>query len=255
MLSSNEIIQNLNTKFIGKNILIFEEINSTNTYLKNLNTKNLPEGTVVFAESQSQGRGRYERRWYSEAGKNLTFSILLTPNKLKFKLSLLPILTSSAIALAINNLLPLEIQCKWPNDLLLDQKKFCGILIESILAESYNKIIVGIGINVNQKYFNEEISQKATSLYLETGIEQDRIAILKNVLQQFERMYLELLNNSYSFYLEEWKKRSIVFGKIIRLKENGNFVEGIVVRLDDDGGLILNINNKEVKIFSGEIII
>lgn len=251
----NKIQYQLNTQFIGKKILYFERIDSTNNFLKNLEKHNYTDGLVVIAEEQFKGRGRYNRIWYTQPKKNLTFSILLTSQNLNFEITPLPIITASAICIAIENITNIHINTKWPNDLVLNNKKLGGILIETSFDNELLKLIIGIGINVNQTHFDKEIEYTATSLYLETGKEYDRESLLSQILNSLDKMYNKLIYNDYSYYIDDWKKRCNHFGKSITFDYNGKKYKGVALGLSDNGCLIVNSNNQEMKILSGEIII
>lgn len=248
-----KIKNNLNTKLIGNEILFFENIDSTNNYLKNQNIET--NGLVVVADNQTQGRGRGERKWLSEPGKNLTFSILLIPKVEDINWRILPILTASALAISIDNFSSVTTQTKWPNDLILNNKKFGGILIETAFANSLKRIIIGIGINVNQKSFPDEIRTIATSLFLETNINYDRELLLSSLLYSLDQMYQKLLLNDYNYYLDDWRRRCNHFGKKVSFVEGTETLYGIAKELSDDGSLIIDLNGKETKINSGEILI
>ncbi len=164
------ISQNLNTKIFGQKIFFFKSIKSTMDYAKKLAEKGEPEGTVVIADYQSHGRGRFGRIWKAEPEKNILMSVILRPTIPLDKFGILSFLTSISVAEAIEKNVDVKITTKWPNDLLINGKKFCGILLEaSITVESGDFVIIGIGINVNQENFPKEIQDYATSLYIETG--------------------------------------------------------------------------------------
>lgn len=248
-----KIKQNLSTKLIGQEILFFEIIDSTNNYLKNQNIKT--DGLVVIADNQTHGRGRSDRKWLSEPGKNLTFSILLIPKNEDLYLGILPILTASALAIALESSSNLKTQTKWPNDLILNNKKVAGILIETSMTKQLQRIIIGIGVNVNQKLFTDEIKTIATSLTIETQKEYDRELLLSSLLNSLDQMYQKYLANDYVSYLEEWRKRCNHFGKKITFERGSEYFDGIAKELSEDGSLIVEVEGRETKIISGEIII
>lgn len=252
-MNITKIKHNLSTKLIGKEILFFEKIDSTNNYLKNHNIET--NGLVVVADNQTQGRGRGNRKWFSEPGKNLTFSILLIPEALDKNFFILPILTASTLAITIDNFCNVKTQTKWPNDLILNNKKLGGILIETAFTNNLKRIIIGIGLNVNQRFFPEEIHETATSLLLETEKEYDKDLLLSGLLNSIDQMYLRLLENDYLYYLEDWKKRCNHFGKKVTFERGTKIISGIAKDLSDDGSLVIEIDGKENKLISGEIIL
>ncbi|MBE2281820.1 MAG: biotin--[acetyl-CoA-carboxylase] ligase, partial [Ignavibacteriaceae bacterium] len=158
----------LDTEYTGRNFIYLEEIDSTNTFL--LSQQDLKHGTVAFAENQTNGRGRLDRKWISQPGVNLLFSIFLNPSEIDVKkIQLYNLATSLSIAFSIENLLQIPTNLKWPNDVLIGKKKVSGILLESSsLGEKFNKIVVGVGVNVNQPYFQGKYLTEPTSLKLES---------------------------------------------------------------------------------------
>jgi BirA family biotin operon repressor/biotin-[acetyl-CoA-carboxylase] ligase len=256
MIKPEEIKKCLSTTVIGKRILSFDNIGSTNTYAKNLGDKESPDGTVIIAEEQTQGRGRFDRKWQSEKGKNLIFSVVLQPVSQPRNIGLLPICAGGTIAKTIEQYLDLKVGCKWPNDILIGGKKTCGILIESFsLNKLTNRFILGIGVNVNQELFPEDIINTATSLKLASGKTVDRMKLLINILTSLDEMYLSIQKDNYDDSLNEWKSRSSIFGKDITVMQFDKEIRGRAVRLDNDGGLVLNYEGTEIKVLSGDVTI
>jgi len=178
----------LDTEFIGRNFFLIEEIDSTNSTLLTEKKTYKDSGTVLFAEKQLHGKGRMGRSWQSIKEQNLTFSILLRNNNLiRDKLSLINLASSLAIALSIENLYQLKCELKWPNDVLIKRKKVSGILIEtSIAGKKIERIVVGMGINVNQNSFVGEFNIRPTSIKLELNRTISRETLLAGVLNCFE---------------------------------------------------------------------
>lgn len=256
MIDLKEIKKHLSTTIIGSKILSFDSIDSTNTYAKNLCAEETQDGIVIISEEQTEGRGRFNRKWQSEKGKNLTFSIILQPTTQLENIGLLPICTGGAIAKAIERHINLKTECKWPNDILIAGKKVCGILIESFLSNNFmNRFVLGIGINVNQEIFSNEIIHTATSLKLSNGKTVDRIQLLADVLKSLDEMYINIQNRNFDIPLNEWLSRSSMFGKEITVHQGDKVLRGRAVRLDNDGSLVLNCEGKEVKVFSGDVTI
>ncbi|MDI6803657.1 MAG: biotin--[acetyl-CoA-carboxylase] ligase [Bacteroidota bacterium] len=255
MIDKDKILNNLTTKVVGRNIISFETINSSNTYAKTLPETDSINGMVIIAEEQTGGRGRFNRKWESEKEKNLTFSIILKPESELNKIGLLPLLTASAVAKAIEAVTNLEAECKWPNDILINGKKTCGILIESTSTHKMKRIIVGIGLNVNQELFPDEINLNATSLKNEFGKTIDRVILLVEILKWFEDMYFRLIRRDYQEYLTEWRNRCKMFGKEISVSYFEKQIHGKALRIDSDGSLILETGANEIKLFSGDVTI
>jgi BirA family biotin operon repressor/biotin-[acetyl-CoA-carboxylase] ligase len=186
----------MNTLFLGKHFLIENELPSTNTHaLSLLRNENLSEGTVILARNQVQGKGQAGNRWLSVADKNLTFSTVLCPSFLALDdVFYLSKMTAIALREAVAELLPREnVEIKWANDLFINGKKAGGILIENQLEQNRLKYaIIGIGLNVNQTYFAEEIAFSATSLRQYAISDWDILSVCEKILQKMEVYYLML---------------------------------------------------------------
>jgi BirA family transcriptional regulator, biotin operon repressor / biotin---[acetyl-CoA-carboxylase] ligase len=256
LIDAEEIKKNLHTKIIGTKLFSYDSIDSTNAFAKTLIGNEPSDGTVIVAEEQTSGRGRFNRKWESEIEKNLTFSVILQPTTQLENIGFLPICTGGVIAKAIEQHLNVKVECKWPNDILIDGKKICGILIESFsLNKSTNQFILGIGVNVNQEIFSDDIINTATSLKLVTGKTVDRIKLLTNILSSLDEMYINIQKGNYDQSLNEWKWRSTIFGKDITVIQFDKEIRGRAIRLDNDGGLVLNYEGTEIKVLSGDVTI
>ena len=222
--------------------LYFESISSTNTYLKE-NYNQLDEFTVAYTYHQTNGRGRLGRTW--EGSKdNIAFSILLKPKKQD--IAILSLLTGLAVSNAIDTYIKTLI--KWPNDIIINDKKVCGILAESIISNQIDAYVVGIGININQTDFPLDIKDKATSIKLNINRDVNRKEVMEKVIECFDDLYNRYLNNDYGF-IEEIRNKNYLLGKtgIINNKKCK------VVDIDKDGNLIVIDENKElIKVLSGE---
>ncbi|MBI3766348.1 MAG: biotin--[acetyl-CoA-carboxylase] ligase [Ignavibacteriales bacterium] len=160
-----EIRLSTQSKIIGKNIHTFDLLDSTNLKAKSLLQEGEEEGTIVIAEEQTAGRGRMGRSWVSERGKNLTFSVVLKPQISPESIGIVSLYGGLAVAEAIQDQSHLHPECKWPNDVLLNGKKCCGILSEAVFKQgSLVGVVMGIGINVNQRVFTRELRATATSV-------------------------------------------------------------------------------------------
>lgn len=219
LLSSQNINHELKTKFIGKNIIHFETIDSTNTYSKSIAMKE-PEGTVVISEEQTKGRGRLGRIWDSKAHEGIWMSIILKPDILPYKSTFLTIIAGASIAKALNDL-GIKVGIKWPNDIILNGKKLCGILTElSAEIERINYIVLGIGMNVKNKDFPSDIENIATSLYKE-GYEISRVDIVRYILCELEKNYIRyIVDGDKKSIIDIYKKYSVVLNKNIYIIKN-----------------------------------
>lgn len=252
------ISANLRTKIFGRRIFFFKSIKSTMDYAKKLAEVGEPEGTVVIADYQSQGRGRFGRIWKSEPGVNILMSIILRPTIPLEKLGILSFLTAISVSEAIEKNTNVKVTTKWPNDLLINGKKFCGILMEaSITADKGDFVILGIGINVNQDQFPKEIQDHATSLSLATRKVYNRTTIVQDILQALETNYVELnKNKNFNSIIERWKKRCDMLNREITLIHAGKTITGKAIDVDERGLLMLELENSNIiKLSSGDVTI
>ena len=246
----------LNTEFIGRNFVYTEEIDSTNTYLLNKSNKLSYDGTVLLAEKQNKGKGRKDRVWYSTKDQNLTFSILLNNKKYLGKnLNLINFASSLAVAVSIENLYQLKTDLKWPNDILVNGKKISGILFESTSqGNKIDRLVIGIGINVNQTIFQGNYKIAPTSIKLELKEQVDRERLLAELLNNFEEI-LQKLNTEPDEILKDWKLRCRLIGEKISISEGDDIKYGIFDDLDSEGFLLLKNKGKIEKIHFGDVSI
>jgi BirA family biotin operon repressor/biotin-[acetyl-CoA-carboxylase] ligase len=198
------------------------------------------------------------RSWYSPAKVGLWFSLILRPEIPPVKASGLSICAGVALAQAIRELTNLKAQVKWPNDCIIDGKKVAGILLElSAELDKVDFVIVGIGVNVNQKKsdFPKLLLKIATSLRIEKGKEIERIKLLKLFLSKFEKIYLEFKKTGLSFLQDEVNQLSSLLGKNIAVKYGEKIIKGKAVRIDENGSLVLKTKTKEETISAGEVTI
>ncbi len=244
----------LNTETIGRNFIYADEIDSTNSFLLNKSNKNNNDGTVLLAEKQNKGRGRKERIWYSAKAQNLTFSILLT-NKKYFNdnFGLINFASSLAVALSIENLYQLRTELKWPNDVLVNGKKIAGILLESSSQGSkIDKLVIGMGINVNQTLFQGSFTVPPTSVKTELNENVDRERLLAEILNIFEEILPKILKSPGDL-MRDWKSRCRLIGEKISVVEGDNVKYGIFDDLDENGFLLLKNKGKIEKIYFGDV--
>lgn len=244
-LTAEAITSGLQTNAFGKTVVVLDTVPSTNEFAKTMGLSESPHGTVVIAEEQQSGRGRLGRRWESPRSKNLLFSVLLRPAETDLmKASLIPFAAAVAVAEAIEAETGLEVECKWPNDLLIGKKKVCGMLIESsILGTQIEKLVLGIGINVNQEEIPTDILPHATSLAIETRSEHDRVRLLQQILSSLEDQYARLMNEPSEHVLDAWKNKTTMFGTRITVREAQRELSGIAEALSPDGSLVLRLDD------------
>lgn len=192
-----KILEKLETNNLGRNLLYYEELNSTQKFAKQLAEEKIEEGTVVLTDYQTDGIGTHDRKWYSGKGQNISFTFLLYPNCNINKLDNLTIEIAEKIVQVIYELYKIRLDIKKPNDLMINKKKVGGILTETKLCgEIVENLFVGIGINVHQTEFNKEICDIATSLEKEyPKIKFEREIVISKILEKLERLYREKTNN------------------------------------------------------------
>ena len=236
-----EIRYNLDTEIFGKKIYYFENVTSTQDIAFRLSYKE--EGTLIIAENQRKGRGRWGREWLSFPYKGLYFSLIFKPQD-SFKLSLLSLLLSVSVAEAIEEIFKIKIGIKWPNDLILENKKLAGVLTE-IHREKESVIVVGgIGVNVNNE--KQELHPLGISLKEFFGEKLNRLELLKEILRKIERNYV-LFKEKKSYILEKWHKYNITLGKKVEVILSNQKIEGIASALDEFGHLLVRKDNGEIE--------
>lgn len=244
----------LETNTIGRNFFYLDEIDSTNSFLLDKKNKIDEDGSVVLAEKQTRGRGRKNKIWYSEPGKNLNFSILIT-NKyfLDKNINLLNLGVSLVTANSIERLSLLHTNVKWPNDILIKGKKTAGILLE---ANSHGgkieRLVIGIGVNVNQTSFRGEFNYPPTSIKLECKENIEREKLLAEILNNFEEMLLKIISKPESVSVD-WRNKCDMIGKRITITQENKILTGIFEDIDYNGYLILRTQKKKEKIHFGDV--
>lgn len=232
------------------NILSLPSIDSTNRYAKLLlSQKKISGGTVILADEQVQGKGRLNRSWMSPPDVGLWMSIVVQPDLPAMQWFLVTFMSALAVAEAIEHQTGLEVQFKWPNDVLIRRKKTCGILLESTSVDQKNFLIIGIGVNVNQSQFPDELQATATSLAIEAGKEISRRELFAAILLQFDQRFLTLSPS----ILHVWKKRAVFFQQHITVTEFNREFDAIALDVSDDGGLIVDVNGVHRTIYAGDV--
>lgn len=256
MYSKEELQQGLVTRVIGRKLFVFDTIDSTNACGKTLGDAGTEDGAVIIADFQANGRGRHGRFWRADSGKNLMFSLLLRPSLAKDTSGLLTFYASVSIARAIESFTGSSIECKWPNDLLLNGKKCCGILLENSFQQhelSYS--VIGAGVNVNQLDFGAQLQTKATSLAKELHTEFDRKQLFQKILQEFDALYVDVQKGNFVRILEEWITRCKMLGQMVTIVQGHDTISGTALRLKDDGGLIIKTTDGNSTVYAGDVTI
>lgn len=255
ILSETELKSIRRTEWAGEEIFCFPVVDSTNTKAKQLAEEGCPAGALVVAERQEAGKGRRGRDWDSSAGSGIYMTLVLRPDIRPDNASMLTLVAALAVSVAIENRAGVSAGIKWPNDIVLNGKKVCGILTEMSAQSDYvNHIVVGIGINVHNEAFPEELAQTATSLWRETGMHCNRAALIGEVLWQFEHFYkIYLLTQDLSALAEEYNSRLVNLHRKVNVLDPEKPFEGIAVGITPRGELIVDTDEGSKLVSAGEV--
>lgn len=257
LLLPYEIKKNLHTKFLGKEIHFYKEVDSTNDVARELAREGSQEGTIVVAESQRSGKGRRGKKWISPSG-GVWMTIILRPDIEPSKAPQLTLVTGVAVAETLNQECGLNIGIKWPNDILIGDKKVSGILTEVETKKGeVDFVLVGIGIDLNMdvSIFPPNLRGGATSLKAELEREIQGAELVQRFLQRFELLYTQFEEGKFREILTEWRKLSSTIGKYVEVHKKGRTVYGEAVGVNKDGKLILELDDGTLrKVVSGECI-
>lgn len=234
-------------KYARGNVYYYESIDSTNAACKR--TENAPDGSVFISDAQTGGRGRLGRKWSSPKGCAVYMSICLEPKIPVEQVSQLTLVAGMAVCRAIRSS-----RIKWPNDVLIDGKKIGGILTEMTAeVDCANRVIIGIGINVNNEVFTVDLVKKATSLYRETGKKHRREQIICDVLEEFWKLYDNFISDGFAALKHEYRLKCATVGKRVVIIKNGVDAEADAVDIDDNGRLIVERDGMRESVSSGEV--
>lgn len=250
-----EVKESLDTTFMGHVVHFFPTVESTQGIAHTLAKEGSPEGTVVIADQQSQGKGRLGRVWHSPSGSGIWMSILLRPRLELHRCPQLTLLAAVASVEAIREETGLPVMIKWPNDILYDGKKICGILTElSAEADCINYIIMGIGMNVNTPSFPEELQGIATSIAIEQNHNVTRVPLIRRVLEKLEEYYLLYLESGFGPIKSKWESYALSIGKRVTIRRIHDTMNGLALGIDDQGVLLVQNEKGQVeKVFSADI--
>ncbi len=254
-LSEEELKSIRRTEWVGEEIFYFPVIDSTNTKAKQLAEEGYPGGTLVVAEQQDAGKGRRGRSWESPRGMSIYMTLMLKPEIDPNNASMLTLVAALAVSAAVRKLTGRPAGIKWPNDIVMNGKKICGILTEMSAQFDYvNHIVIGIGINVNNESFPEEIAQMATSLYLETGERYNRAALMEEVWEQFEHYYAAFLKTEdLSGLVKEYNAHLVNMHQIVSVLDPKEPFEGKAMGITPRGELIVDTWESRKLVSAGEV--
>ncbi len=244
-----------NTEWAGHETFYYDTLDSTNTKAKELAENGRPSGTFVVAEQQTAGRGRRGRGWVSPRGTDIYMTLMLKPEINPGNASMLTLVSAMAVCNAVQNVTNEQAQIKWPNDVVMNGKKICGILTEMSAQFDYiNHIVIGIGINVHNEQFPEEIRNTASSLLLECGKHFHRAALIEGFLEEFERLYgIYLETEDMTGLQKEYDRLLVNKGRQVYVLDPKEPFEGKAMGITKKGELIVDTWESRKLVSSGEV--
>lgn len=256
LMTEAEIKSLMHTDWVAKEVLYFDTIDSTNTKAQELAEKGYPSGTLVVADKQESGKGRRGRSWVSPSGTGIFMTLMIKPDINPNNASMLTLVAALAVAKAITSVTGEEALIKWPNDIVINGKKVCGILTEMNAQFDYiNHIVVGIGINVHNESFPEEISQMASSLMIEAGGKRfHRAQIIAETMSYFEQYYDTFLKTQdLSALVREYDELLVNRNKSVRVLDPKEPFDGKAMGITPKGELIVDTWESRKLVSSGEV--
>jgi BirA family biotin operon repressor/biotin-[acetyl-CoA-carboxylase] ligase len=253
-LDADAIAPHLQTRWLGRTLRCFPELDSTNSTARELAAAGAAHGAVVIADAQRRGRGRLGRSWASPTGTNLYLSAVLRCALPPERLAQIGLLAGVATCETVREWCAAEI--KWPNDVLIDGRKVAGILTEMDGSGPQRVVVLGIGVNLNSRLedFPAELRDKAASLCLATGTLVDRARFTARLLGVLEARYEEWQRDGFAPIAAAWRRLAPLVGRLIRVQEPGAVVEGTVIDLSDDGALRLRLaDGTEHRVIAGDV--
>lgn len=245
------------TRRLGRSVLFSREVDSTNKWAKELAMYGAHEGTVVIVETQTRGRGRLGREWVSPTG-GLWFSLILRPELRPAEAVRLTFVAGLAVAKVLREMFDLKVETKWPNDVLVNGQKICGILTEmNTTVETVNFVVVGVGVNANfdvETVFPEQLKKVATSLENEIGRKVQLEELFRGLLERLENLYELFTKEGFNPILKEWKKYADFLGHQVEVTSPIEKLSGLALDIDHEGALVLKLENRTIKrVFVGDI--
>ena len=256
ILKGSADVLSIHTKWAGTQVAFFEETDSTNNEIRRLAEQGAPHGTLAVAERQLGGKGRRGRVWTSPAGVGIWMSMLLRPQIDPMAASMLTLVMALSTRRGIEKATGLKSEIKWPNDLVLNKKKICGILTEmSTELMEIQYVIPGTGINVNQMEFPDDIKATATSLRIESGKIQKRSEIIAAIMEAFEGYYDTFIETQdMSGLIEEYNANLVNLGNEVCVLDPAGEYRGVSEGINKEGALLVRLSDGTLKeIISGEV--
>ena len=258
-INLEKLQESLHTKRFGRRVFFGREVKSTNDWAKKLAKMGAEEGTVTLAETQTAGKGRLGREWASPRG-GLWFSIVLQPKLRASEAAKLVFAASLAVAEVLRDKYGLRTETKWPNDVLVDGKKICGVLAEmNTKGKGVNYVVLGIGVNANfcpDDVLPESVRARATSTENELGKNIRLESLLKELLEKMEKVYERYLEAGFAPLLEQWKRYAGFLGRKVLIVDRQGTLKGLALDVDLDGALILKLDDQTTKrVVTGDLLL
>ncbi len=257
LFSKVEIESKIETNWVGRNIIFHKETSSTNIDAKELAEKGEAAGTVVVADMQTAGRGRRGRGWVSPAGKDIYMTVVLRPQCRPEKASVLTLVMALAVLKAVSEQIPQKCSIKWPNDIVVNGKKICGILTEmSAELDGIHYVVIGTGINVNQEFLAEEIQETATALRIECGHQVNRATLVARTLYYLEKYYAIFEENwDFSGLVNEYNQFLVNRDREVCVLDPKGAYEGTARGINENGELLVErkSDGELVQVYAGEV--
>lgn len=256
-LNEYALKRGLDTTWLGNTIIFKEQMPSTQTLAHELAQNQAEHGTVIIASEQTAGKGRMNRTWHSPKEKGMWLSMILRPTIFPYLAPQLTLLTATVLAQVIIEQTPLHPKIKWPNDILIHDKKVAGILTEmKAEQDQIEYVVIGIGLNVNQEpsELPDDLKQRATSLYIESGNTYSIKSLIQEVLKAFEREYIAYMDQGFSNVKQKWEQYGYKIGQSIWMTTGQRRWQGTFLGIAEDGALLVRTaEQQDKKIYSAEI--
>ncbi len=254
-INKDYIENNIYTKYIGRKIYIFKNIDSTNLEAKRHINNHPIDGSVFISESQTAGKGRNNNLWFNYPNQQILMSIILEKKHSQSN-HFLTLVVGLSICKYLRHLTNKSFYIKWPNDIIINNKKICGILTEAVTINNSTHFIVGIGMNIFQHKFNHEISKKATSLVLETSDHYNINNIICDMLFYIEEQIEKFFHDNPNDFISHYKQLCINIGRHVKVNYKGKLIDGICVNINHKGELVVAVTlGQFLEINSGDVIV
>lgn len=255
-ITEEEVASRMRTSWAGKKVIFLEHVDSTNTYAKKISEEGAMSGTLVVTEDQYGGRGRRGRTWINPPGSSIAMTLIVRPELAPNHASMMTLVMGIAVARACRQITGIDAKIKWPNDIVADGKKICGILTEmSADPDRIHYVVIGAGINVNLENIPDELKTVATSLQILTGKKYHRAELVSKCMEEFEKCYdIFVKTEDMTFLLEEYNKILINKDETVCVLEPKGQYTGTALGIDKNGELLVKKEDGTVvNVYAGEV--